>query len=204
MTVCERFLKNIENHELIIENDDNEFNRSILCKKSDSWNYYFRIVTYRGGLLITGDMGSWCFERETDMFNFFRGEEINFGYWAEKLVSYDARRNPFEFDDALFTKEVLKDFEDYFEDDIQENPELLRQFKDWVETYEYTSIAFHRIEGVKDFFDEHDLSSYDFMEMVHNAGRKPNYHLEWCMHAIIWAIAEYDKLTKKKVKQNND
>jgi hypothetical protein len=204
MTVCERFLKNIENHELIIENDDNEFNRSILCKKSDSWNYYFRIVTYRGGLLITGDMGSWCFERETDMFNFFRGEEINFDYWAEKLVSYDARRKPFEFDDDLFTKEVVEDFENYFDDDIEERPGLLRQFSDWVESYEYYNNAFHRIVEVKDFCDEHNLPYGDFMEMVHNAGRKPNSHLEWCMNAIIWVIAEYDKLTKKESERNND
>lgn len=190
-----KFLETVKDHKLTIEIDDG-FNRSILCKPDNSYIRYFRVVTYKGGLLITGDMGSWCFERLPDMFEFFGGKsEINYHYWAEKLVCYDAKNEPYEFDDELFNKEVMERFKEYFKDECEGDPEFLLGFKECLDVSEYTDLSFYRINKVSEFLDNHGLCS-GFMESVYNSGRKQNSRLEWCMNAIVWCIQEYNNIKK--------
>src|ERR1700722_8964450 len=46
--------------------------------------YWFDVITWPGCLTINGDMETFTFSRVTDMLEFFRGHEPNYGYWAEK------------------------------------------------------------------------------------------------------------------------
>jgi hypothetical protein len=66
--------------------------------------YYFDLITWPGFLTIVGDFGpSFVFSRERDMFGFFRGPDINPGYWAEKLTSGRAAAKTFAEEKTLRT-----------------------------------------------------------------------------------------------------
>jgi hypothetical protein len=84
--VSDRFAEDIKNHKLSVLTD-NGVNRCLLFKRPDSSNYAFFITTWPGHLCISGDMGCTVFQRLQDMFEFFRGERVNLGYWAQKIVS---------------------------------------------------------------------------------------------------------------------
>lgn len=121
----EKFLKDVENHEINIIHSDG-FYRHIRFKKPDCSSYYFDLVTGHGFLMIRGDMGCYVFERIPDMFGFFRNNratketdlEINVGYWAEKVVSQSIFGNGIKkFDLDKFKEAVENDLNNYIECD---------------------------------------------------------------------------------------
>lgn len=96
-----RFLKDIAEHEMQVIMD-NGVHRHIRFKKPGTMCMYFDLITYPGGLLYTGDMGTYVFVRLQDMFEFFRTSPqdswvkemgltlyTNHSYWSEKLVATD-------------------------------------------------------------------------------------------------------------------
>lgn len=99
-SVEKRFLDDVKDHQLTIENDG-EVHRSLLFKCPGSSYYHFRLNTWPGHLCISGDMGTYVFARTHDMFDFFRMDDkdfnfskdkqlnINTDYWAQKVRSED-------------------------------------------------------------------------------------------------------------------
>ena len=84
----ETFLQQTKNHRLTVIRDDGLYRHLHLGKpgtRYESWD----IVTWPGYLAMVGDMGDWVFERDDDMFVFFRSKAeqfiINPRYLAEKL-----------------------------------------------------------------------------------------------------------------------
>jgi len=59
--------------------------RSLEFKHNDSANGHFVITTWPGHLCISGDMGTFVFTQTLDMVNFFSGDDINPGYWSQKV-----------------------------------------------------------------------------------------------------------------------
>ncbi|MFK5283374.1 hypothetical protein ACI3PL_27750, partial [Lacticaseibacillus paracasei] len=61
---------------------DNGVYRHLRFKAPDTGNQHFHLVTFPGRLVYCGDMGSYLFERTTDMFGFFRRPDrgINLSY----------------------------------------------------------------------------------------------------------------------------
>lgn len=66
-------------------------------------------MTWPGHLSITGDVGGYTFCRLRDMFEFFRGGQINPGYWGEKLVSHSGYKS--YSCHYLFRREVTRAYE---------------------------------------------------------------------------------------------
>lgn len=73
---------------------------------------YFNLVTWPGHLSISGDVESFTFTREHDMFDFFGGRRsrINPHYWAEKCVA--GRDQLTSYDQEYARQQVI----DYFVD----------------------------------------------------------------------------------------
>jgi hypothetical protein len=90
--VKRRFLKDVEGHTITLAMADPLPSRYIVVRNPKESGYWWKIVTYPGGLLITGDMGTYCFERENDMFGWwpadYRGHP-SYSYIAEKCVAAD-------------------------------------------------------------------------------------------------------------------
>jgi hypothetical protein len=95
--VAERFPRDVAGHQMIPSRDDGLY-RHLRFRRVAPWvkdgvtqppsrssSYWFDLVTWPGHLTITGDCGTYTFARTDDMFEFFRGQQINPGYWAEKV-----------------------------------------------------------------------------------------------------------------------
>lgn len=92
--MARHFSAEVADHEMVILRDDGlyrhlRFVRNAVNPKSGqrerSSFYWFDLITWPGCLAVNGDCGSFTFSRLDDMFEFFRGHEINPGYWAEKV-----------------------------------------------------------------------------------------------------------------------
>jgi hypothetical protein len=80
----ERFLSDVATHEMTVVADEGNV-RHLLFKAPDTVTQYFNLTTWPDHLCISGDMGTYVFSRLEDMFDFFRENKINPGYWHEKV-----------------------------------------------------------------------------------------------------------------------
>jgi hypothetical protein len=205
MVKQESFLKDVEKHEMIILHESG-INRHIRFRNPTSGCYFFDIITYKGGLLITGDCGAYAFERIEDMFNFFthgnkEGDSnlyINDRYWAEKVVAMDKHHNIQKFSKEKFEKEVWEDFFTWVRDnkdtvsksfrrevydaiqdeiiDVDDNDEGSARL---MAVYEFEKIDYK----TKESFRLNDFYERDFMEYSDN--------YLWNLYAIVWGIKKY-------------
>lgn len=204
-----RFLNDIKEHEMKIEND-NEVFRSILFKKPDSSYYYFRITTWPNNLCISGDMGTFVFSRVYDMFDFFIMDKddfnykqdgslaINEGYWHEKLQSEDKHSKALKFDSEKFEKyitklfnEYVRDNEGYTEEDKESCLEALQELFESSNEHEAMDSVYSKKWADGDCPLQEDFSSY-----LQDGGIDPtdySLHYIWCLYAIVWGIHQYKK-----------
>ena len=188
--VKERFESDTKEHEMSIELDDG-VHRCIFFGRPNSGYYHFRIITFPGGLTITGDMGTYTFVRTRDMFEFFpMGEHdfnhkyiINPRYWAEKLQN---AADVTEFDSDSLNLAI----EDWFEGGYlkEEQREAVNEWLGWN--------VCESIESVRDFADEFEID--DWWDRGYD---KFTYHYIWCCYAIVWAINRY-KIKRGHPKNN--
>jgi hypothetical protein len=186
-----RFKKTVVEHEMIVVKDDGLF-RHLTFKSARTYNNHFHITTWPGYLAITGDIGSYVFARLPDMFRFFRGDDINPSYWAEKLQACDRSGGVTEFSEDFFHAAIKSDFDQWeFEDEEQKakawealqesnlsedsGPESLNSAIGDAMSYKCPVTG-----NTFDDFWEHDLEDYTFRFL-------------WCCHAIRWAVAEVDR-----------
>ena len=190
MNVQERFQKAISGHEMTIVSDAGLF-RHLTFKKPESFIYGFHITTWPGYLAISGDAGCYVFARLPDMFNFFRGDGINPGYWSEKLQAVDRTGAVQEFSEEQFHAAIKADFDEWpFDSDeerakawaaLQESNLSEDSSPESIEDAVRTAMAYKcPVSGSRfiDFWD-HDLQDY-------------TYRFLWCCHAIRWGVRQYD------------
>jgi hypothetical protein len=141
------------------------------------------ITTWPGYLAITGDMGDFVLCRLNDMFEFFRHDRVNLGYWAEKAVAGATK----EYEES-FAREKVKDIVvEYFAENCEgvENGDEIQEILDSFDyENEYAlreSIRNSEHEGIFPDFWEVNLQTY-------------TYHFAWCCECIRWAVHEYDKM----------
>lgn len=184
------FLKHVESHVMTINQDDGVY-RNILFRKERSSDRYFQITTWDGHLCISGDMGTYVFQRLHDMFDFFRGEDINLGYWSEKIEAGEYKKySPKAAREALNSEfENWKEWTDQDEDFIANE----KQYLDDIDTDD----EFEFVEAVRNWCpNKNGVQLADFWE--HNLNEY-TYHYEWCCRAIVWAINQYDTVKNKQV-----
>ena len=196
----ESFLKNVKDHQIKILKDDRVY-RHIKCNKPGTWNMGFEIITFPNGLLFTGDMGTYEFERTNDMFSFFRSgidEEgdinINPYYWSEKCLAESVFGQGIEkFDSELFIENVTDYFNSYFEDNNSEEKQLVwEEIENQIlngEEYEWELIS-----ALNNFTTYGIDTKFDFTDFWEDPYESKTYHFIWCLYAIVWTIKEYDKL----------
>jgi hypothetical protein len=213
-TACteERFLSNVEGHEMTILRDSGVY-RHIRFKKAGTCCYYFDLITWPGHLCYTGDMGTYVFCRLEDMFEFFRTDRenmkskegrtlaINPGYWAEKVLGESKfGKGTAEFSEELFREALKSDFEEHFEsrqpdddaDDYEKNEFQESKNVAWEavenEILGVDSLEHDGIRAAMDFEHEglrfDDFWDHSFMDFT--------FHFLWCCYAMAWGIAKYD------------
>ena len=185
------FLQTVKNHKMTILNDDG-VNRHLRFKQQDTCDRWFDIVTWKGHLCITGDVGCAVYARLNDMFVFFdTGEDIgiNVNYWTEKEVATSVYGQNYEFDPTVLP-ELLKEWKELW---IEESDPTKEQLKD-VE-YALEDTAFSSMCEVSEFLHNppeelEPIIDQDWWE--YNFETATVHHI-WRLFAITYAVREYKK-----------
>lgn len=195
----EIFLDDVREHKANIVKDDGIYRHIEYRRHGKGYNLWFDLITWPGCLTINGDMGTWSFSRVPDMFSFFRKDHgegsgifINPSYWSEKLIMGSGgypRVDGKIFDADEFREGVLRHIDNALceEHEADRRLEVRRATLEDVFCYDNE----HQIrQAICDF--SYDGFQFDLMEMPD--GRVWSYHFLWCLYAIVWGIAEYDKV----------
>lgn len=193
----ERFLKAVAEHEMTVVSDAGIF-RQITFRKPSSYNNHFHITTWPGYLAISGDAGCYVFARLPDMFDFFRGNEINPSYWGEKLQAFDRHGGYREFHAASFHDAIRSDF-DQWHFDVDGDPEKEAEARKaaWEHLQESDLSEDEAPESAEDAIRRAmdyacPVSGNTFNDFWDHDLQDHTYRFLWCCHAIQWAISKYD------------
>lgn len=198
----EDFLETVKEHEMTVIKDDG-LDRHLRFKKPNSGNRWFDIVTWKGYLCVTGDMGCWVFSRIDDMFDFFimsdndfnKSNIINPGYWEEKLQAISrfgsSDGSTKEFSESRFKEAVKEYFDQYFED-VDEEDESKKEVWEGIESdifnyigeYSRPDTLFHR---VNEFYE----GDFNFVDFDYRGCFDYTYYYIWICYAIVWGIIKY-------------
>lgn len=195
----DNFTTDTVNHELTVLKDDGLY-RHIRFGEKNSPFYAINITTWPGYLAVTGDMGDFVFTRTPDMFEFFRGKEINADYWSEKLVAeprgseYGKKWSADEFRSEVcrFVENNLDPLDDLDdEEEIARNKEIRIAIAMDIEHIEYKEEADEFISS----FNKHDFQFDCFYE--YDCTEYTQQYL-WICYAIVDVIKRYDEITKQQ------
>jgi hypothetical protein len=190
LTTKEKFLQNVLSHEMTIVRDDGA-NRHLRFRRTDEPFYWFDLITWPGFLCVTGDCGTYVFQRLEDMFCFFRGENINPGYWGEKMQAADKTGGYKEFSSDLFRAAVGSHFNSFFEGFDRKNPDRAEW---WERVRDEVLFCDNEIEAVHSIWSfGHSSLFADFWE---NEINEYTHSYIWNLYAIIWGIQQYDEAKK--------
>lgn len=193
--VMKRFQSDTKNHTMEVRLDNGLY-RHLVFTNNGSNIYRFDIVTYPGYLVMSGDMGEWVFTRLADMFEFFRGKDINPSYWGGKCV---ASKDGIREYSAERAKEYLQ--EQYFQY-LEDHDKLTKARRNELEDAfrEITALCDEEsgeraMVGLYDHVQENE-DDLPYLADFWEAGtclRDYKHHYLWACYAIQWAINTYDK-----------
>lgn len=214
-----RFLRDIARHEMTIVRDDGVA-RHVRFAIPDSSDMHFDLITWPGYLCYTGDMGTYVFQRDRDMFEFFRrgsrGQpyQIDFGYWASKVEAADAAGIR-QFRHEKFQALVRSWVDDSANDDrpgeddaaaaalhAAAYAELRAAVEDEVASTDDNAVRCY--DAANEFSHNGDAwqafhgkdAAFEFSavwEGFDHATEAYTFHFLWCCHALAWGIDVYDQ-----------
>jgi hypothetical protein len=212
----ELFLRDVAQHEMIVIHDDG-VNRHIRFKQPESGCMHFDLITWPGYLCYTGDMGTYVFQRTTDMFSFFRkgGQlgSIDHSYWAEKVEAAD-REGVRKFSHKKFQDMIRSWVDDYAESNLPDEDDADATAKHAAAYAELRAA----VESEVTCADDNSTRCYDAaVDFRHNGDAWQEFHgkdaefefsdvwdgfdyatkeftfrFMWCCYALVWGIEKYD------------
>lgn len=185
----EIFLKNVENHKMNILKDDNLYRHLYFSNPNDA-SYHFELITFPNRLIVTGDMGTYVFERKEDMFDFFRNPslKINEYYFAEKAIAEDTSSKIFNFSKDKAMAFLKEEFDGWLQEQNITDKEQIKEFTEEFKT-EFLDNCNDELEFYSLFSTKLDSGfSISFCEQNIN---EFNYHFIWCLYSIVWGINIY-------------
>lgn len=212
----DQFLRDVAEHDMAVIRDDG-VSRHVRFRQPDSGNMYFDLVTWPGHLCYTGDMGTYVFQRTTDMFEFFRQDReynekrgrklsINLNYWTEKLVAVDGNRGGGKvkmFDDDKFTR-VINEYRVNWMRDAKERGLLDKAGRrELWEAVEDEVLGVMEDAGDRAQFAAHDFHfsptalsrrkhGWSFDDLFEHDFTEYTHSIVWCCYALAWGIEKYD------------
>ncbi|MCE9840288.1 hypothetical protein LZ636_11410 [Proteus terrae] len=206
------FHKDTKLHEMTCIKSDGVYRHYHFSSPENS-AYWFDIVTTPYYLYMTGDMGTWVFSRIKDMLHFFNKNNIDYGYWAEKLQIASHRTEVSAIYKEVDLKETFKSLNNDLQQwkyDVLEDEEDLEKIADLKEAYKDFS---RRIGELKSIVEDYSVSGsiseqvysfafeksgltdpsvggidapWDYFEVAYPR-IKPTHHFAWACEAIQYA-----------------
>lgn len=191
--VAEQFASETAEHEMTVLHNAPVY-RHLRFKRPGTGMGYFDIITWPGHLTICGDRDAYTFARLYDMFQFFRGSDINPGYWSEKVIHAGRQRSCKRYSEDLFKQLVTE----HLDEAEEEHPGVTAAWRDHVgdwdecyyetparealDTFVFPADRVDPLYGRVPFFSdtwEWDLTDWD-------------WHFLWSCYAIQWGIRWHD------------
>jgi hypothetical protein len=180
------FAVNTSGHQLEILRDDGLY-RHIRMVRPDTWMYRYELITWPGHLAVGGDMDYYVFSRVEDMFTFFRGQNVNPSYWAEKVKDGGRDRTRKHSEDA-FKARVMDELKhmpvpNLSPEQREARAELLERMADG---------DAHWPEGAREMLTDAERAGLFSDTWEWNFGDW-DFHFVYCLHAIVAGIKAYDE-----------
>ncbi|NHP18656.1 hypothetical protein G8767_34765 [Rhodococcus sp. IC4_135] len=193
-SVKREFDLSVTEHEMKILHEDGLY-RHLRFRRPGTGIYGWDLITWPGHLVISGDLESFHFSRDADMFDFFatsghRSEGgINPHYWGEKVEGTSQWRT---FSPELFIKLVVEDFWERRHDYAGDVVALWRAIREdvlaWSEDESEARNALHNFRHRDKRNLDADFEYYDSWEWpLLDYDR----HYLRSLHAIVWGIQKY-------------
>ena len=152
-------------------------------------NYlHIKLLFAYGKLYYTGDFGTYVFgENICNIFNFFKGERINKGYWQEKC---EAASDPI-IPDEVDLEKVEEAVRDYLEEnEIEITDDIEKEISDCF--YHMDSNAYRAYDKVEELFRSLDLFYYRVGDII---GSGQGYHgrFIYACEVIQWVSNNLDE-----------
>lgn len=152
-------------------------------------NYlHIKLLFAYNKLYYTGDFGTYVFgENIINIFNFFKGERINEGYWQEKC---EAASNPIIPDEVDLDK-VEEAVRDYLEENkIEITDDIEEEISDCF--YHMDSNAYRAYDKVEELFKSLDLFYYEVGDII-RAGQGYHERFIYACEVIQWVSNNLDE-----------
>jgi hypothetical protein len=183
-----RFADDTSAHRMTVLLDQGLYRHLRFAEPGNSFSWY-EIITVPGLLTLNGDMGTFTFARDKDMFPLFRRADggINADYWAEKII---ASSDPAKVYSArVFVDTIRQDAESQLDDAEvggDQRAAALTELQDDV-----LSVAdegeHEALRALGDF--RHEL--LDFTDAWEHVFTEFNFRYLWNLHAIVHGINAY-------------
>jgi hypothetical protein len=205
----DQFLSDVASHVLTIQHDDGVF-RHLRLGKPGTYCMSFNLTTWPGHLAISGDMGTYVFNRLDDMFQFFRTKPydrrdgthedfpINPSYWAEKCEAMNTRDGRGEgikaYDRECLREHARYEWESHFselmddEGDLATNEAAQECWKEIETSVLGAENGYEAYQAAQDF--EHE--GFRFHDSWEWNNTSYTFRFLWCLYAITWGIRQYD------------
>ena len=138
-----------------------------ISENRDDKTYFVRLIFADNKLFYSGDMGTYVFgENICNIFNFFKGERINEGYWQEKCEASSYPIYPSEVDEEK-VEELVKEYVcDLYR--VENYDELDEEIKDVIEDKFRFGIETNEIRAYDEIYDflKEEFDSSDLNEVV--------------------------------------
>lgn len=183
------FKASTRNHEMTVLHDDGVY-RHIRCAEPGTGIWSWSLVTWPGYLTIVGDLESFTFSREHDMFDFFAHDRgrINPHYWAEKITNDDARKATRKFCSEKARAAVVEDF-------LQQ-----RHYRTGEAADAFRDLRYHVLDQIEhldetEFYGEANswryFGGWEFEETYEWDVQDWDVHYLYACHAIAWGVNKY-------------
>lgn len=184
---AERFRTDTANHVMEVALDQGLYRHLRFRKPGTGFNW-FEIITTPGQLTIRGDMGTYVFAREEDMFAFFElSRSINPTYWAEKVQAQDIHSPVREFSRDLFVEHVLEEFWNSREN-LEDAAGVWREIREeLLDEYGPAGDETLAITAAMEF--SHD--GFTFYDVTDWRLKAYSFHFLYSLHAIVDGIRRY-------------
>lgn len=181
-----RFKRETAGHVMTVLHDDGLYRHVQFANPQYGGIYGFDLITWPGCLTIRGDIKeAYTFVRLDDMFQFFRRQSINPGYWSEKL---DGDRDRVQtYDQASFEQQVKEHVVEAIRNGDAPRgigAEVARDIFEWGDiTHE---------DGARKELENFSYQGWTFGETWEWNFRDWDWAFLWACHAIVWGIGQYD------------
>ena len=205
-----QFLSEVADHNLVVKQDDGLY-KHLLLHKPGSFEYAFEVISFPSHIMITGDMGTYCFSRVSDMFRWFIKDgdksmdspEMEMSRWFNKLVSVDSQLGAKKKNLGLALRHIEENRDFYLKEYPEHKDDIQEAFGELVGCAEMGVDAL--LTGMYDFEivlceEEHR----PFSDFEHSTVEAYVSQFAWCCYAINYAIGEYLQSKTKIDKLKNE